>query len=100
MKSLEITTEWIFGTFPISFHADGNGTMTITTDSFSDSKWIELALDSIHICYKAYEIEDDESEVIEMCWEFRLEAIKNDCPNLYYDWLIMDMHNSSYNRKN
>ena len=100
MTIIGITAEWILGTFPISWSADGNGNMSLFTDSYSDSHWIELALDSMGVYYESYYLGDDDIETDEVWFEFELEAIKDECPNLYKEWLYMDLRNSSYNRKN
>jgi len=100
MKTLEIKIEWILDTFPMSVYADGNGTVTISTFCFSDANWIELALESMNIYYESYETIDDETDRIEMVWEFDIKAIKNDCPKLYKEWSEMDLLNSAYRNKN
>lgn len=100
MKKIEITAEWILENFPVSTYADGLGNVTIHTVNISDSNWIELALESMDIFYETYDTEDWENEIFEIFYEFRLESIKDDCPNLYKEWLIMDMRNSAFKRRN
>lgn len=100
MKKIEITAEWILSTFSVSWIADGNGNMSLLAESYSDSRWIELALDSMDVYYESYYLGDDDIETDEVWFEFELEAIKDECPNLYNELLYMDLRNSSYNRKN
>jgi hypothetical protein len=97
MKQIEITPEWILDKLSVSNHADGLGNITITADTVSDSRWIDLALDTIDVMYETYCVgydPDPEQQYFEVIWEFRLEDIKYDCPNLYSRWKKMDQTNS------
>ena len=100
MKTLKIKAEWILSTFPMSVYADGNGTVTISTLCFSDARWIELTLDSMNILYESFEMTDNETDRIELAWEFEIQAIKEDCPKLYKEWSRQDLLNSAYLNKN
>jgi len=104
MKKNEITAEWILEKLPTTTYADGNGSITISTDSISDSNWIDLALDSIGAYYES-DVIDEEGEPYEPCsfeiyWIFKIEELKEDCPNLYIKWRKMDLINNSYKNKN
>ena len=100
MKKLKIKTEWILEAFPMTVYADGNGIVSITTICPSDASWIQLALDAMSIPYEYYEMTDDETDRIEMVWEFEIQAIKEDCPKLYKEWSKQDLLNSAYRNKN
>lgn len=94
MKKIEITSEWILDNIPHSHYADGNGNITICADIFH-SHWINLALDTINAKYKIYDDEDD--SILEMIWEFRIEDIKDDCPNLYSKLRKLSLKNGYWN---
>ena len=104
MKKIEITAEWVLDEFTIYHYADGNGYITIMTDSMSNSLWIDLVLNTLNINYK-WDMEDndptdDEPLLFEIYYSFKIEEIKDDCPNLYAQWIKMDLIKSAYNRKN
>jgi len=96
MKTLKITTEWILETFPMTVYTDGNGKVTISTSCFSEGTWIELALECMNIDYESYDIIDDETNRFVSFWEFKIQAIKDDCPKLYKEWMKNDLLNSTY----
>ncbi len=93
MEKIEISPEWILDKLTVTHHADGEGNITISADSVSDSHWIDLALDTLKIKYKTVTVgydPDTEKQYFEVQWEFKIENIKTECPNLYAKWKIMD----------
>jgi len=104
MKNIEITAEWILGILPCYAQADGYGTITLMADNLSDSHWIDLALDTMGVIYDSDIIDDDldleDPDGILVFWDFKIDEIKYDCPNLFAEWKRMDLINSLYNRKN
>jgi len=107
MKKIEITPEWILDSLSVIHYADGLGNMTITADTVSDSRWIDLALDTINVKYKSDILEYDpdpedpyDDFYFEISWQFRIEEVKDDCPNLYAKWMGMNLLNSIMENKN
>jgi len=77
----------------ITHQADGNGNIIICSDTVSNSHWIDLALDTIGIKYETRTVgydPDPKEQYFEVQWEFKIEDIKEDCPNLYTKWLTMN----------
>ena len=97
MKDMKITTEWTLDKFTMSTQADGNGRMTVNCDEVMPAFFINLALDSMDIDYTDYSQgdENDKSYCV-FVWEFELEDIKEDCPNLYKKWKAMDDANRPF----
>lgn len=94
MKSIEITPEWVLNKLPISHYADGNGNISIETDSATDAKWIMLALNTLCIPYE----ENAYAEVgtIIYGFDFKITDIKQECPSLYESMKEMDNNNKAY----
>jgi len=96
MTNIEISADWILDRFTISSYADGNGNIIITADCFSDSHWIDLALDTMAINYKSDLIDDERDlpclpQTYQFYWEFRLEELQVGCPNFYKKMLALDL---------
>jgi hypothetical protein len=92
-KLIELTPEWILEKLTVTHYADGRGNVTITADTVSDSRWIDLALDTLGVKYETNTVgydPDPKKQYFEVQWEFKIEDIKIDCPNLYAKWKIMD----------
>lgn len=107
MKKIEITLEWILDKLTVTHYADGLGNITITADTVSDSRWIDLALDTINVKYESDILEHDpdpenpfDDFIFEISWQFRIEEVKDDCPNLYVKWMGMNLLNSIMENKN
>lgn len=107
MKKIEITPEWILDKLTVTHYADGLGKITITADTVSDSRWIDLALDTINVKYESDILEydpdpedPDDDFYFEISWQFRIEEVKDDCPNLYVKWMVMNLLNSIMENKN
>ena len=107
MKKIEITPEWILDKFIVHSQADGHGNITLISECFSDSRWIDLALTTLGVTYVKDELEHDpdpedpdDGFFFEIHWEFKIEDIKDDCPILYAKWTKMDLLNSSFEFKN
>jgi len=93
MKKIELTPEWILDKLTVTHYADGTGKVLITTDTDSDSCWIELALDSLGVKYETCTLcydPDHSKRFFESQWEFKIEDIKADCPILYNRWKMTD----------
>lgn len=104
MKNIEITAEWILSALTYLAEADGNGTIILMSDNLSDSQWIDLALDSIGVKYESDMNNDgfkpDDPDSVLVFWNFKIDEIKFDCPNLFTEWTRMDLIQSLKNRKN
>ena len=93
MKKIELNPEWILDKLAVTHYADGKGNITITTDSVSDSRWIDLALDTLGVKYETHCVgydPDPEKQYFEVQWEFKVEDIKTECPNLFDKWKNID----------
>ena len=102
-KVIELKPEWILNKLTVTHHADGRGVVTITADSVSDSHWIDLALDTIGIKYEACTVgydPDPAKQYFEAQWEFKIEDIINECPNLYKTWISMNEKHIDYGKHN
>jgi hypothetical protein len=103
MKRIEISAEWILDNFTDLSQADGHGNVTIIGESIGDSRWIDLVLDTLGI---HYDIDTyggpipDESFFWEIHWTFKIESVKDDCPNLYVKWMEMDLLSPGVKTKN
>lgn len=80
-KLIEVIPEWVLDNLSDSMYADGYGNMCICTNSISDSNWIHLALSTLKIHYKINN--DCDFDDMLFSFEFRIGAIKIDCPSLY-----------------
>lgn len=90
MKKIEISPEWILDKLSVTQQADGYGNITICSDSVSDSHLIKLALSTLGIKFESCCVGCDtnpDAQYSEVEWKFNIEAIKNDCPNLYTKWI-------------
>ena len=94
VKPIELTPEWVLNELPISHYADGNGVGSIDTDSASDACWIKLALNTLLIPYEEQEYGDFDMTFID--FEFNINDIKDNCPNLYIKMKDMDAKNKIY----
>ncbi len=93
MKTIEVSPEWVLDKLSVTQKADGYGNITICSESKSDFQWIELALYTLGINYESCcvgcEIDLD-AQYYEVEWKFRIEDVKEDCPDLYYKWSLMN----------
>jgi hypothetical protein len=94
VKPLELTPEWVLSELTDSLYADGCGNISVGTSTANDAKWIKLALNTLSIPYQ--ENEFGEGDVTFTDIEFRIEAIKEKCPNLYNRMREMDAKNKIY----
>jgi hypothetical protein len=94
IKPIEITPEWVLSELPQSHYADGNGNVSVDSDTISNAKWIELALNSLHIPYTQNEYGDAINLFID--FEFKLEDIHTGCPELYKKMKELDVKNKIY----
>lgn len=98
VKFIELTPEWILSELSQSLYADGKGTACIDTDSASDASWIKLALNTLLIPFEEKEYGDNDMTFID--FEFNINDIKDNCPNLYEKMKDMDTKNKIYNDLN
>lgn len=89
---LKLTPEWVLGKLPRTHYADGDGNISVYTANATDANWIELALDSLNITYNAYDYVDDNDDFV-FGFDFRIEDIKDECPNFYKDMKALDTNN-------
>lgn len=82
MKNLNLTPEWVLEKLPHTRYADGAGNISVYTDDATDANFIELALDSLHINYEAYDYLDENDDFV-FGFDFRIEDIKDECPAFY-----------------
>lgn len=94
VKPIELNPEWVLSELPKSHYADGSGNVSIDTDSASDASWIKLALNTLLIPYEEKEYGDDDMTFID--FEFNINDIKDNCPNLYKKMKDMDAKNKIY----
>lgn len=94
-KLVEITPEWILGSLSESTGADGYGNMCICANSLSDGNWILMALNTLKIQFEVNK--NAEFEDILFSFEFKIEAIKFDCPTLYDAMKKLNIKNLEYN---
>ncbi len=92
MKTITLTTEWVLQKLSHTQYADGDGNISVYTDDATDANFIELALNSLHIYYEAYEYLDDNDDFV-FGFDFRIENIKDECPIFYQRMKEMDNNN-------
>ena len=98
VKHLQLNPEWILTELPQSKYADGNGVISVDTDSLTDAKWIKLALETPYIPFEENEYGVGETMFIDM--EFNIDDLKQDCPILYKSMKDMDAKNKIYRHTN
>jgi hypothetical protein len=98
IKFIELTPEWVLSELPQSLYANGNGVVSIDTDSVSDASWIKLALNTLLIPYEENEYGDGRNSFFDI--EFNLEDLRTECPTLYKEMKEMDTKNKIYKNTN
>lgn len=81
MKKIELTPEWLLDNFSHTLHC--NGTDALIVSSIEESHWVKLAFDTLEIDYSDNEYFNEDNETFNTHFEFNLEDIKEECPNLY-----------------
>jgi hypothetical protein len=94
VKHIELNPEWILSELPQSHYADGNGIISLDTDSPTDASWIKLALNTLLIPYEENEYGEGDTTFIDI--EFHIEDLRTDCPALYKRMKEMDTKNKIY----
>jgi hypothetical protein len=92
MKILELTPEWVLEKLSDTHYADGDGNISVYTDDTTNADFIELALDSLHIPYEAFEYVDDNNDFV-FGFEFRIEILEAECPSFYQSMKELDTNN-------
>lgn len=98
VKHIELNPEWILTELPQSLYADGNGIVSIDTDSSTDASWIKLALKTLCIPFEENEYGDGDMTFIDI--EFHINYLQQDCPALYKSMKDMDTKNKIYKNTN
>ncbi len=83
MRKLKLTPEWVLKKLPHTHYADGDGNVSVYTNDATDANFIELALDSLHIHYEAYDYLDGNDDFV-FGFDFRLEDIRDECPLIFH----------------
>jgi hypothetical protein len=96
-KFLKLTPEWVLKRLSHTQYADGDGNISVYTNDATDANFIELALDSLHIKYEAYDYVDDNKDFV-FGFEFRIEVIKEECPSFYLR--MKELNNNNLIHKN
>ena len=78
---IELTPERVLTLLSDVCFADGNGKATVRTTEMDNSKWINLALDTLKIKWELLEFEIEFDYYYD--FEFQIGDIKAECPNLY-----------------
>ena len=91
---IELTPEWVLDKLTHSKYADGEGNVSVYSDSVTDIHWIELALTTLEIKYEYNEYGDFDQ--MTMGFDFRLEDILKGCPNLYTSLSELDRNNKKH----
>ncbi len=91
VKPIELNPEWVLSKLPQSLYADGNGVISIDTDSATDASWIKLALDTLCINFRENEFGEGDMTFIDI--EFHIDDLKNNCPTLFKKMKEMDAKN-------
>jgi hypothetical protein len=89
MKTLKITPEWVLEKLPQTTLVDDKGYVTLSSDSLTDSHWIDLALKTLKINYESLTVgydPDPKEQYFEVQWHFKINDIKDDCPTFYENW--------------
>jgi hypothetical protein len=94
-KILELTPEWVLDKLLQTSYKDGDGNISVYTDDATDANYIELALDSLHIKYEAYDYLDDNHDFV-YGFDFRIEDVKEECPSFYESMKELDRDNLNY----
>jgi hypothetical protein len=95
-KQLRLTPAWVLEKLPQTRYADGDGNVSVYTEDATDANFIELALDSLHISYEAYDNADDKDDFV-FGFDFRIEDIEDECPAFYQSMKELDNNNLIYN---
>jgi hypothetical protein len=98
VKIIELNPEWVLSEMPVSLYADGNGNVSLDTDTLTDAKWIKLALDTLCINFQETEYGEGDKTFIDI--EFCIDDLKINCPALYKKMKEMDAKNSLYKALN
>lgn len=92
-KLIELTPQWVIQNLSDAMYADGKGVMSVFAKC-ADNAWISLALNTLKIPFEECEYEDGDDLTI--CYEFKIEDIKADCPSLHEFMKNLDKHNLEF----
>lgn len=94
-KLIEMTPEWVLDKLPHSHYADGDGILSVYTDDITDANLIELALSTLKISFEQSDYFDDDNDIT-FGFEFKIDDIQIDCPNLSKSIKELDKRNRNY----
>jgi hypothetical protein len=95
--SLKLTPEWVMEKLPHSYCCDGKGNVSVYTGNATDANWIELALESLHIAYNAYDYVDGNNEIL-FGFDFKIEDVKSECPFFHKRMKNLDVSSEIYKK--
>lgn len=95
-KVIELSPEWVLEKLPHTCHADGDGKISVYTNDATNANYIELALDTLHINYEAYDYVDENHDFV-FGFDFRIEDIQVECPEFYQRVLVLDFNKQIHN---
>jgi hypothetical protein len=82
MKKVELSCEWILDKLAFTHFSEGNGVGWIEADGM-EIMFVELALKTLGIEYTEDEYINEHTDEFYMQYKFKIEDIKDECPNLY-----------------
>jgi hypothetical protein len=94
---IQLTTVWVLEKLSHTWYADGDSNVSVYTDDATDANFIELALDSLHITYEAYDYVNDTDDFV-FDFDFRIEDFEEECSSFYQNMKKLD--NNNLNHKN
>jgi hypothetical protein len=95
-KIHELTPEWVLEKLSQTHYVDGDGNISVYTDDATDANYIELALDSLHINYEAYDYLDGNHDFV-FGFDFKIEDIQAECPSFYESMKVQIANNKINN---
>lgn len=102
MKKIELTAEWILDNLTISKTCKDN-LVTIEVDFENDRTammFVDLAFKTLGITPNQFDIENgiegSDNNWFTAGYEFELDELKEDCPNLYKSLLKINENNKNY----
>ncbi len=95
-KLIELTPEWVLDKISDGMYANGKGVMGVLAHSSQNINWISLAIDTLQIPFKvSHHGYLNDPKII---YEFKIEDIKKDCPDIYEYMKFMNKCNPELSR--
>jgi len=86
-KQIVLTPEWVLEKIPFHYNVDGNGNVMFYTNEPIYAELLKLALDSFEISYRKNDSKDNR---IIFGFVFKIESLKENCPNFYMELKELD----------